>query len=460
MTDTDRKIAEMDQLIRVDRQYRKANQLYSDIKALIDEGITKSRWSRSKKKIAILEQKLVRAINEEADVYTPDFLELAQQKYQDIMKNYLPPIQDYEKVLQTAELLEPQLDDLILQARILASTAKINAVTAAIRTLDANKVRVYLPGRLEKVEEMLKTAQDQFKQQQFDDCKKTCKNAIDENNQIVKAFDELAATEIRTASGKLDEASSVLDQMANIFAVQSPTTKDPVEQSFESGKQALKSSLNAIARDARVLLGTANVHREDGQFSSAIENARLVVSKSNYVIRETFHTVAHNNVLEIASKITQVDLNGGAKFAKPEVNQAKALLEEARGMIRTKEMADTQKPGESIDPEAYRPAVAKTSEAKAALEVSVQRVTQAVIDEINAARRAADTAETNKAGVYALGDLSTARQIMQQSNDLLTGGQFYEASNKAEQARQIAIDAMSKRSGHGPTQRLRALRKN
>jgi hypothetical protein len=441
VTDTKKKIDEMKVLVTTDRAYRQANQVFSEIEALAQTGITESRRSRSKQKIQVLDRKLLRAFDEGAEQYRPDFLLSCQQNYSAILKNFYPPIENFVNVLEAADLLEPQIDRLILETRIASATDKLQQVDRAIRMLGDDRVRDYLPGRLDRMEALLKQAKGQFDQNLFDECKELCKTALEEKEVIISDFDELSAKEIRTASGQLDQADKVLERMGKIFDVQSPATDDPVEQQFENTKESLRTALLSITRDARILLGAANVQRQDQQFSNAIENARQVVLKSNYAIRETFHVVAHNNVLELVNQLNMIARDGGDQFAPKEMAAAKDVMESARTMIREQEAADTSKP-ENLTPDDYRPAVSRTAEAKASVDTVIHQVTQAVVAKIDTTKTAIAQAEINKAGVYALGPLTTARQVLEGSESALQAGKMLDSANQADEAGLIANQAM------------------
>ncbi|HUT26168.1 MAG TPA: hypothetical protein VM492_17685, partial [Sumerlaeia bacterium] len=401
-----------------------------------------AQGSRSNKVIKVLESKLARAVLEDAEIYNPDFLYQCQQQHSKIMKHFYA--QEYVHVLQAADLLVPLLDQLIVETQILAAKAAIDSVETAIRALEADKVREYLPGRLEQVDEMLAKAQDELSQDLYSDCKKTCKTALEEKDLILGEYDLLTANEIGAASGRLAEVNAILDRMGEIFEIQSPPSPDSTEQAFENAKTTHRTRLTTIAQDTGIILATAGVQREDRQFSAAIENARLAVKKADYVVREVFHVVAHNNVLELSDRITKVKADGGEQFASDELAAATAVLEEARAMIREHEAVDQADPDAATDPEAYQPAVKKTAEAKAAVESVVQRVTKTAVRKIAEADEAVKLARANKADVFALGDLATAGQALDQSREHLSESKLLETANRADEARQVALVANQK----------------
>lgn len=441
VTEAQKKIADVENLIEKDRNYRLAIQKCEELKILIADGITEAFRNRAKKKIDMLESKQTRAILEGAEKYNSEFLASCQEQYRVIVANFYSD--KFEQVLEAADLLEPRLDRLILETRILAAKDAMDQVRKAIRGLEADQVRKYLKGELEKVEKLLEKAEGEFKQDLYDDCKKTCQIALEERDHIIKKFDALAAQEIRAASGKVTEAEALLDRMAEIFAVQSPPSDIAYEQAFENTKQTFKTVLDNIAREAAVLVGAAGVNKEDKQFSEAVENARLAASKCDYVVREVFHVVAHNNVLELARRISQVENNGGARFAAKELAAAKAELKRARDMIRKQEQ-EHEKEGAKIDPQAYRQAVTQTSEAKATVETVIQEIVKEAEARLRQAEVAIEKAESDQAANYALGELTTARSVLEQGRQSFAARQWFQAAQQAEQAERVAFEARHK----------------
>ncbi|MBN1867979.1 hypothetical protein JW916_11885 [Candidatus Sumerlaeota bacterium] len=441
VSDVRAKIDEMRKLVEEERQYRKAKLVFAEIETLVEAGIDESRRSRAQKMIETIERSISRASSEEAEKYNSETFNDCLDQHKALLQAFYE--QKYVDALQIAGLLQPKLDSLIVETRILASQARMDAVKTSIRLLEQDKVRQYLPGRLERMEALLARAQEAFDQELYDETKENCRIALDEGSAISNEFDELASTEIRASSGQIEQAEALLDGMAVIFESQKLATDDPLESRFEQGKQALRVTLATIANDARILLTRANVEREDKSFSSAIENAQRAARRAAFVVREVYHVVAHNNVLELGRRISETEKNGGAQFALKELQETKALLEEARAMIYQREKTDADDAETATGSEAYRPAVRKTSEAKAALESVIQRVTQAVVARVDVANKAIQKAEQNKANVYrpALGSLTTARQLASQASSSMKENQLFAAAQQADQAARFAMQA-------------------
>ena len=440
VTEAQAKIAELESLIAPDkRQYIQARRVHTEAVAVIKDGITAARLSRSKKAITILEEKLIRARKEGAEKYHAEFLQQCDTNFALINKFFFAS--NYVSVLNLADVLGPNLDTLILQSRISAAQDLMNQVTSAIRSLDNDKVRTYLPGRVEKMDGLLAEAGKLFGELLYDDVKKICANALEEKDLILQDYDNLTVGEIRTARGTLSAAESVLNRTDVIFDAQSPPSDDPERMAFEKTKQAHKAELKEIAKESEILVAMADARRQDKQFSAAIENARKVVRLANYVVHEIYHVLAHNNVMEITSIATKTAGDGGAQFAPDEMKKAQVVLEEARDMIRQQEKAGQPTPGAEFDPNAYKPAVAKTAEAFAAVEVVVQRIKHVTAGKIADARKAIEAAEANKASVYALGQVSTARQILQQADENLAREMLFEAAKNADDSKRIALES-------------------
>lgn len=444
----DKKINELKDLVSPEqRKYLDGEQVYTEIGQLVDEGTKVARKSRSEKQIKTLEDKLTTAVIEEAETYRLDQLRDAQDKLQDILKNF--EREDYQQVLTAADFLDPALDRLILESRLQAAKANIEKVEAGNRQLDNGKVRDHLPGRLEKVETILAQAKQEFSQDLYNECKKTCKIALDEQDAINKDFDQKAADANADAAGKLDQADNILTEMNTIFETQSSVSSDKLDQSFEDSKKALQTQLETISKSAEVLVAKAKVEREDKSFDNSIQSSRKVVSKSNRVIHDVYQVVAHNNIMELAKAITDREADGAADFAPQELQRAKADLNKSRQMmldVAAAEKAEAQQKNVELAdldvvPEAYRPSVSSTSEARADIESILQRMKESVGTRIASARESLAEAQKNKSDVFAPGSLATANQVLDESDALLAAGKHSESALKATQARELAFQS-------------------
>ncbi len=431
--EAEEKIEEMRAAIETDRNYLLAENIYSEIKITIEQGITLSRRKRSDELLAVLRDKLYTATKEEAEIYNEELLRASDDRYLALDKSHAAG--NYLYVLDEGKRLEIQIENLIYETRILAATAAVDGVKTTIAGLESDKVRIYLPSRLDKLDQLLIKAEDEFSQEFYDDCKQTCAEGQKEALFIEKDYNEFTAIEIRNAQQKQDEAQKILDRVGQIFTLQTPQSANAVEQTFENSKQALHTSLVSKMKGATVNLSIANVKRESGFYSDGIETARSVVQTSNYAIRECYHVVAHNNVQVLSHRISQVGKDDGDKYASQEMQSARALLKQSRDMITQQEAIPET---DEIRPDAFRASVAKTAEADAAIEIAVQRVTQTAVEKIKEAQASIARADSRKAGVYAAGQLTTALELIQQAQDELSQARLAEATSKADQASRLA----------------------
>lgn len=437
VTDAEAKIAEMERMISYEeRQYRQARQVFAEIEATIKKGIHESRRSRCLKAIAELEKRILKAREEQAEIYKPELLASCEDEYKAINENFFS--ENFLPVLDAAAILEPRLDRLIEETRRLAAQDRINKISNAIASLEADKVREYLPGRLKDLDEMLKQAQGHFAKADYDPTKEIFANAMDEKDRVLADFNDLATKEIQQAQGLLTGAEELLTKMGHIFELQAPPVDDAERMAFENSKQALREDLTHVADDSNVVLAMADVQRRDSQFSDSIDNARQVGRNANFIVHEVYHVLAHNNVMEVMHKAKNAALDGGFPYASEEMKQAQAVLEKARNMIRQNEQAGQPKPNDSYNPDAYKPDVHKTAEAYTEVEVARQRVKHVAANKLKTAEEAVTLAEENKAGVYALGDLATAKQVLQEGEAALAQEELLLAIEKADSAEQIA----------------------
>ncbi|MFP4380819.1 MAG: hypothetical protein ACLFUS_10005 [Candidatus Sumerlaeia bacterium] len=440
VTDTEAKIEEMEEAISYEsREYKKASKtIFPEIESLVKTGIHEARRSRSKKKIAILEEKLLRARFEGAQEFNADFLASTESDFAAINKNFFS--ENFVHVLDAADLLEPRLDRLILETRIRAAEAAIDKVVNAIASLEADKADQYVPQGLEKMKGLLKDAREAFNKDLFDEVKRISGVALDEKEIVLRDFNNLAVNEIRDAKGALDSADSLLQQMGHIFEMQAPKSESPQRNAFENSKKALKTELEELAKDSSVLLGVADVQRQSQNFSNSIESARQVVRNSNWITHEVFHVVAHNNVMQVSEKAQQIANNGGS-LAPEEMEKLTQDLEKARNMIKEIEDQGQVSRDGPINPDAYKPSVAQTAVAKASYDSTVQRVKHVANEKIDEAEAMIALAESHKAETYDLGGITSAKQVAQQAKDDLQDEKLLMAAKNADSARNLAMDS-------------------
>ncbi|HBF33871.1 TPA: hypothetical protein DDW35_04850, partial [Candidatus Sumerlaeota bacterium] len=447
VTKAESDIVEMEKMISYEqREYVKAGNLHTAIVKGIADGIIEARKNRSVKKLAILEEKLVRARFEGAEQYHAQRLAECESTYTNINKHFQSA--DYVFVLTNADIFDPQLDRLILETRTLCAKDKMQNVVNAIAAMEADQVRKYLPDRLEKVEKMLASAQGEFKNDLFDEVKKICAAAMEEKELIIKDFDALAVEEIRKGRTDMDSSSDLLGKMGNIFAIHSPISQDPQRTNFENGKRALQGELDRIVKDSALLIGVAEVQREGKKMSAAIEASRKVVRDARYVTYQIYHVIVHNNLLEISDRMTRIAGDGGSQFAQAELDKATKVLQEAQEMVREREKETaTLKRDDVKDPDAFKLAIAKTSDAFTEMEVVVQRVKHVVADKIDEARKSVGAAEKCKTELFAQDDMANVKQMVQQSEALLAKGELYNSACKADEVKTSALNAAVKSAG-------------
>ncbi len=435
----EKKIAEHDELIN-NRDYISAHQVYLEIMALVNEGITEAQRSRSQKWIKLLNDKIIEAMTEGAETYKPELLSSVQAQFDQVVKDFQNEY--YPQVLESAELLDGQVDKLTLQTRIAAADDYQARVRQAIRKLQNDKVQDYLPGRLEKVQDKLKQAEQEYANDLFQECKKTCLVALEDAGALVKDFRSKADSEIQSAGNRLDQAQKTLETMKGIFEVDSPVVEDDVDKRFEETKKSLQSQLESNLQSANILLASAKVQSKGEEFSVAIENARSVKVRADYIIQEIYHVVAYNNVQALAQRLAGLAANGGKNYSPEQLEKAKAALESAREEIRRVEQQTGNLDGDApVDPEAYRKAVQMTSNVRAESEVLVLSIESDVREMISSARNMLDVAEKNQADTHAIGALTTARQIVQKAEEQLAAGAYSDAGSSAQQAKTIAAKA-------------------
>ncbi len=436
----EKKIDEQADLINR-RDYISARQVYLEIIALVNEGITEARRSRSQKWINVIGDKVIEAVNEGAEIYMPELLSSVESRQEKLLKDFRDEY--YPLVLESAELLDADVDNLTQETRIAAAKDYMGRVRKAIRNLQNDDVESYLPGRLGKISSKLQQAEQEFENDFWQDCKKTCIVALEDAAALVKDFRAKANSEIQSAGDRLDQAQNTLETMKSIFDVDSPEVTDEVDKRFEETKKSLQSQLESNIQSANILLASAKVKSEGEEFSTAIENARSVKKRADYIIHEIYHVVAHNNAQALSQRLAGLAANGGKNYSPEQLENAKAALQAAREEIRRVEEQTGNLEGDvpEVDPNAYRKAVQMTADVRAESEVLVLTIESDVREQISAARNMIDVAEQNQAETHTIGALTTARQVVQKAEEQLAAGSYSDAGSSAKQAKMIAAKA-------------------
>ena len=414
-------ISTIEEKINNQRDYRGAINQADEAIRRAEEGVIATKGKMAQEKITKIENGLSDAMNKGAQIHAPELLKSANDMFDTIIELYYQ--KSYDKVLESADILIPKVENLIYVTRMESARERINTVQQEIEKLVAGGAPQYLPGSVETIREYLNEAQQLFEKEEFEDAENQCVLALREAEKTRAAFNDLALDAMRNGAESLDIARNVFDKMQDVFIIQADMQLEGINLRFEQGKALMRENLDQILNKARQALGIAKLRQEEGKYRRAIELSEEVRQSAEYVLNETYHVVAHNAVMELASKITQWEMQGARLYAASELERTRNLLEQAKTLI---------------DERQFREAVRKASETRAQLELTVQEIAQTAVESINKAKQEVEDIEKYKTSEYAPELLEQARRQIQEAEAALLSENLKNAIETARTATQTA----------------------
>ncbi len=420
----DQQITQIRDNIEREYNYRTALAIRDQARQTKQEGIQQTKKVKSDKQLTEIENLLDEATTLGAETYTYNLFSAITKEFENLVSQFYE--ENYDTVMTQAPKLKPQVEELILETKRVAAETKIKEVEGAINSLVAMEARGYLPGRVEQLEALLADAREQYEQEAYVESREISDRALEEEQNILQEFDDLAQQHITTASDELATAEGVYEKMEHIFLRQIPGPWEGDALALENAKQALKEELRRRVNNARVNLGMAQLQREEKDFDRAIEIARDVASEAEDVRQQTFRVVAHNAILDLSNMLSQYEGQGGRQYAASEMDKAVEMLEQSKQLLAT---------------EQYREAVRRTADTKAQIEVLVQELERVAVNRIESAQQALAQAKADRAEEYEPTAFTQALVELQAAQEALAAEGRHIAIEAAIQAENLAAEA-------------------
>lgn len=348
--------------IEKDRDYKQAIILCGQAITDAENGIIETKKTKAQAELRYLESKIAEARADEALIYAPDRLQAAETAFQSLMVNYVN--NQFDTVLNTIPQLKPQIEDLVTVTRIEATKDKIASVEKAIKTLRDEAVDVYLPGRVEVMEQLMKEARELFNNNDFDTAKEKASQGLIENDRIVAMFDQLTEKQILDAQQAWETSSRTLDKMESFFQDRRKTAV--VDQRLEVRRQTEAENLAGQRDAAAIKLRDAKNARSERRFKRAIELAQETKQISDQVVSRTFRIVAEHALIAVQDELSDLERKGAREYAAQGLTQVQQLV------------AETQ---QLLSQEKNREAAELTAKARAYLENVKQLLAQRALEE-------------------------------------------------------------------------------
>lgn len=412
---------QIDNFIKVKYDYKNAIATADRAMKKAQETITKIKEKKSQENISKLENDLAVAIVKGAEIYAKQLFDDCSISFDLLVQSYYN--KEYDKVLQAAELLRPKVQQLILITKTESAKAKIKTVQASINQLVEGGAREYLKGRVEKIEEMLKEAQAQFNLSEFEKVEEISARALEEQDRILAAFKDLASNAINEAQNTLNITRNVFDKVDTIFEKKKSEYMTPIEKDFENNKEVYKSELGQILKNSDVALVFAHTNLEEREYKKAIEKAGEVKKNAEFVLEGTYHVVAHNAILELATNINFYEKEGGEEFAPVELDRTKKLLSMTRDLVSQNK---------------FREAVSKAAETRAQLETTIQVITTKAVKSIEQAKKDIVQSKEFKTDIFKQKDFEQSGFLLDKATQLLKTESLKESVRAADSASELA----------------------
>jgi hypothetical protein len=403
--------------INEDRDYQGARNLADEAIRQCEEGIIATKRKMAAEQQSRIEEGLADATEKGADIYARELLATCNNTFDTIVTQFIE--QKYDKVLESAKYLYPKVEKLIYTTRKKSADAKINTLVKEIDGLEEGGAKQYLPGRVEIVEGNLANARSKFSQELFEDAESECNLGFNEAEQINAAFNDLALDAMRNAAEALGVSRNVFDKMSEIFIINPSRRMSKINLNFEHSKIAMQTELDRILKNARLTLGIARNRQEENKYRKAIEMSGEVKQSSEYVLNETYHVVAHNSIMELSEQITIRETDGAREYASTDLDRTKKLLNQAK-----EELANAE----------YKESVRKAAETRAQLELTIQEVAQAAVENMKTARKEISDAPNYKTSEFQNSELERAKRLLSEADASLK-------SQKLKPAVDIALEA-------------------
>ncbi len=389
------------------------------------KGLNETRRKKSDKQINEIEGLALTAKNLKSNIFATQSDADLERAQENLLLNYNQG--DYPLVLKTAPSVKKQAEDLIQETKVSAAKTQLKNAHQEITRLTDNKARIYLPGRVEQLDELTSKAQSEIDQQLWVEARATAERALAVVKNIDEEFDAYAQNEVHKASEQLGAADATFKTMEQIFEKKIPGEWTGSDLALENAKQTLKAELQSRLSTANLSLALADNRRLAKDFDVAIEIARKVGESAEYITGQTFRIVTHNAILEISRELTRYEREGGRQYAAAELDKTHAMLGETKGLL---------------DKEQYRQAVRRAADTKAQLSILYQQIEREAVDRIERANVQLKQARDSHADKYQTEDLAQAMTLVDRARDTLErGANMRDAIEAANNATAIAEKA-------------------
>ncbi|MCC5877804.1 MAG: hypothetical protein JJU11_16410 [Candidatus Sumerlaeia bacterium] len=421
-----------------ERDYGLAQNKYDEAKNTADEARQQVALEKSREGLEAAEENLTVALQEGVENFLPSRFENLLSIYEETLNQYNDGA--FDNVLRNIESLLPGTADLVVDTKRLASDDRIQTINNNITQIENGGILEYIPGATDQLRSMrdeARSTRERDTEAAFDEVKGIYNNANEEYRRIRNNFQNVALNYIQSARRAHEITRAVYNEMLTIF--------DPIEgemtseqRAFENQKTARQTQLGQQLREADNQLENANRYLQQGDdFRSAILLAEEVESQSIGILADIYHTVAHNQVIELARLITAYELEGARQYAPEELNRSTATVEDVKAAIRS----GSQLTESEARRDQFLLAVQLGAEARADTELMAQRIAGRATEDIQQARVTLSRAESDKTRRFRADLLKQVEDLIERAEGYRQRQELRLAVETAQRAETLAIQA-------------------
>lgn len=421
-----------------DRDYGLAQNKFDEAINTSDEARQQVALEKSREGLEKAEEGLTVALQEGVENFLPQRFESLLRIYEDTLDNYNDGA--FDNVLRNIESLLPSTAQLVVDTKRAASDDRILTIDNNISQIENGGILDYIPGATDRLRSQLeeaRTVRQRDTEAAFDEVKEIFNSATEEYRRIRENFQNVALNYIRSAQRALEVTRVVFDEMDVIF--------DPIEgemtseqRTFESQKRTRQTQLGQQIREADIQLQTANRNLQQGDdFRSAILLAEEVEASAISILADIYHTVAHNQVIELARLLTAYELEGARQYAPDELARASEKVEQVKVEITR----GNQLTAATARRDQFQRAVQLGAEARADTELMAQRIAGRATQDIESARNSLARVASDKTRRFRADLLKQVEDFIDQAEGYRQRQELRLAVETAQRAESLAHQA-------------------
>ncbi len=422
-------ITRADQVAREQRDYVLAANQYREAITEAESGIENVQRLKGKEAIEKIEDLLATALEEGAQTYHPDDYTRVIDLLSSLVKDFEE--RRFTRVTLSSDELMPRAIALVEKTKRSAAEDRILQMRRKIQDFVDGGARDYLPGKIEILDDLLRSAREQRNidtVDAFDKVREVFNEFQNEAQKIKVAFEDKANSAISVAANQLDTTEQVYKEAQAIFDASSGSVPSDM-QPFEDSKTIRRTELEKDIEHARNSLVVAGDLMVGGKYRDSILTAQEQGVTAERILDDIYDLVSGNAVIELSSLISRYERDGARIFSPDELQRSKDNLEQVRSAREIKD---------------YLGAVRLAAAARADIELMARRIAGRAVEDLKESRDLYDKIASARTQKYSADELEQAKKLLDQAEVDLQAERLKLALELAAQASQVTQEAVAK----------------